>query len=52
MKIKFCSKSKRTSISTEIRGCATSLKRKKIDLDSSVNPVSKSASLTDEVPFI
>ena len=52
MKIKFRTKSKRASISTEIQGFATSLKKQKLDLDSSVNPVSESANLTDEVPFI
>ena len=40
--VKLCTKSKRSSTNTEILNIAASSKRKKIDLDSSLNPVPES----------
>ena len=47
-KLKLRTKSKRTSTNTEILSNATSLKRKKIDLDLSLNPVPESINSIDE----
>ena len=47
--LKWCAQSKRASTKTEIQSFDASLKRRKVDLDLSLSPVSESSSSTDDI---